>query len=74
VRDPRARRQACDRQASSEAGSLAPAAAGVAGALATVVAIGAPTDVVPNPWFARQTPVHAYDVLVLVASACWAAH
>ena len=31
--------------------------------------IGVPTDVIPNPAFGRQTPVHAYDVVVLVALA-----
>jgi hypothetical protein len=47
---------------------LLPAAAiGLVAAIGTVVIIGVPTDVIPNPLFGRQTPVHPYDVAVLIA-------
>ena len=47
---------------------LLPAAAiGLMAAIGTVVIIGVPTDVIPNPLFGRQTPVHPYDVAVLIA-------
>jgi hypothetical protein len=36
-------------------------------ALATALVIGIPTDVVPNPWFAREIGVRTLDVVVLVA-------
>jgi hypothetical protein len=39
---------------------------GVLAALGTAALIGVPTDIVPNPWFGRQTPVHPYDVVVLI--------
>jgi hypothetical protein len=48
---------------------LRPAAIGVLAALGTAAIIGVPTDVIPNPLFGRQTPVHPYDVAVLVALA-----
>lgn len=38
-----------------------------AGAVALV--IGIPTDVVPNPWFTRMTPVRVLDVAFLVGTA-----
>jgi hypothetical protein len=43
------------------------AGGGAVGALGTFLVIGVPTDVVANPWFGRQTPVRAFDVVVLVA-------
>jgi hypothetical protein len=46
---------------------LRAAGAGVLAALATLVIIGVPTDVVPNPWFHREVPVRPFDVAVLVA-------
>ena len=47
---------------------LLPAAAiGLMAAIGTVVIIGVPTDVIPNPLFGRQTPVHPYDLAVLIA-------
>jgi hypothetical protein len=48
---------------------LRPAAVGVLAALGTAAIIGVPTDVIPNPLFGRQTPVHPYDAAVLVALA-----
>jgi len=47
--------------------SLATAAIGVLAAIGTVAIIGVPTDVMPNPLFGRQTPVHPYDVALLIA-------
>jgi hypothetical protein len=43
------------------------AVAGFLAAIGTVAIIGIPTDVIPNPLFGRQTPVHPYDVAVLIA-------
>ena len=40
---------------------------GLLAAAGTAAIIGLPTDVIPNPVFGRQTPVHPYDVAVLVA-------
>jgi hypothetical protein len=42
---------------------------GALAALGTATIIGVPTDVIPNPLFGRQTPVHSYDVAVLIAPA-----
>jgi cytochrome bd-type quinol oxidase subunit 2 len=39
------------------------------GAALAALVVGIPTDVVPNPWFKRMTPVRALDVLFLVATA-----
>lgn len=39
----------------------------MAGALGTALLVGLPTDVIPNDWFGRMTPVRGYDVPVLVA-------
>lgn len=39
-------------------------AAGVA-----ALVIGVPTDVIPNPWFTRMTPVRTLDVLLLPPTA-----
>ena len=47
--------------------SLFTAAIGVLAGIGTVAIIGVPTDVIPNPLFGRQTPVHPYDVVVLIA-------
>jgi hypothetical protein len=47
--------------------SFPTAVLGVLAAFGTVAIIGVPTDVIPNPLFGRQTPVHAYDVAVLIA-------
>lgn len=44
-----------------------PASVGILAALGTAAIIGVPTDVIPNPWFGRQTAVHPYDVIVLIA-------
>jgi hypothetical protein len=44
---------------------IPPVGIGVLAALGTAALIGVPTDVIPNPWFGRQTPVHPYDVIVL---------
>jgi hypothetical protein len=41
----------------------------VLAAIGTAAIIGVPTDVIPNPLFGRNTPVHAYDVAVLIALA-----
>jgi hypothetical protein len=46
---------------------IGPIAVGAFAALGTAAILGVPTDVIPNPWFGRQLPVHAYDVAVLVA-------
>jgi hypothetical protein len=43
------------------------AAVGVLAAIGTVAIIGIPTDVISNPLFGRQTPVHPYDIAVLIA-------
>jgi hypothetical protein len=40
-----------------------------AGAVATALAIGIPTDVIPNPVFGRPVPVTAWSYPVLVATA-----
>ncbi len=40
-----------------------------AGALVTALLLGLPTDVIPNPWFGRMTPVEAYAVPVLAATS-----
>lgn len=45
------------------------AAAFVAGGVLTALLLGVPTDVVPNGWFGRMTPVEAYAVPVLVATS-----
>jgi hypothetical protein len=39
----------------------------VAGAIGTALLVGLPTDVIPNDWFGRMTPVRSYDLPVLVA-------
>lgn len=41
----------------------------VAGTVATALIAGVPTDVIPNGWFTRMTPVAPYDVPILVAVA-----
>lgn len=45
------------------------AAAFAAGAILTGLLLGIPTDVIPNPWFGRVTPVEDYAVPVLVATS-----
>jgi hypothetical protein len=42
------------------------AAAFAAGAVATALLLGLPTDVIPNDAFGRMTPVRAYDLPVLL--------
>jgi hypothetical protein len=42
---------------------------GIAGSLFTVLVIGIPTDVVPNPLFARMTPVRIQDYVFLALAA-----
>ena len=44
-------------------------AVGALGALVAGLAIGIPTDVVPNPWFTRMSEVRFLDVLFLAASS-----
>jgi hypothetical protein len=46
---------------------VGPAGVGILAAIGTAAIIGVPTDVIPNPWFGRQTPVHPYDAIVLIA-------
>jgi hypothetical protein len=41
----------------------------VVGAVLTALLLGVPTDVIPNGWFGRMTPVEAYAVPVLVATS-----
>lgn len=50
---------------------VVPRAAGatVAGAILTALLLGLPTDVIPNPWFSRMTPVEGFAVPVLVATS-----
>lgn len=38
---------------------------GLAGAGFTLAVVGGPTDVVPNPWFTRMTPVRTQDYVFL---------
>jgi hypothetical protein len=40
---------------------------GLSAAVGTALVIGIPTDVVPNPWFAREIAVRPFDVVTLVA-------
>jgi hypothetical protein len=47
--------------------ALRAAAIGMAGAVGTALLIGIPTDVIPNPWFGREIPVDAVDIIVLIA-------
>lgn len=49
--------------------TLPPRVYGVAAlsAVAVALVVGIPTDVVPNPWFTRMTPVRPLDVVFLVA-------
>lgn len=42
---------------------------GLAGALATVIVVGVPTELVPNPWFARMTPTRPQDYAILALTA-----
>lgn len=41
----------------------------VLGAALSALAMGLPTDVVPNSWFTRMTPVRPLDVVLLVLTA-----
>lgn len=45
--------------------------AGAAGgaAVLSALAMGVPTDVVPNPWFTRMTPVRPLDVVLLATTS-----
>ena len=45
------------------------AVAVVVGGALTALLLGIPTDVIPNPWFGRMTPVEDYAVPVLVATS-----
>jgi hypothetical protein len=45
------------------------AEAATAGAIASALLMGVPTDVVPNPWFTRMTPVRPLDVVLLGATS-----
>ena len=42
---------------------------GALGAGLSALAMGVPTDVVPNNWFTRMTPVRPLDVILLVLTA-----
>ena len=42
---------------------------GAAAAVVSALLMGTPTDVVPNPWFTRMTPVRPLDVVLLVLTA-----
>ncbi len=43
--------------------------AATAGAVVTALAIGLPTEIVPNPWFRRMMPVEWWNVPVWLATA-----
>ena len=45
------------------------AAAFVVGGVLTALLLGVPTDVIPNGWFGRMTPVEDYAVPVLIATS-----
>lgn len=45
------------------------ALAAVAGTLASVLILGIPTAVIPNPFFVRMTPTDAVNMVVLLVSA-----
>jgi hypothetical protein len=45
------------------------AAATAAGAIVAAAMLGLPTDVIPNPWFTRMTPVRPLDVVLLVLTS-----
>ena len=45
------------------------AAAFVVGGVLTALLLGVPTDVIPNGWFGRMTPVEDYAVPALVATS-----
>jgi hypothetical protein len=54
---------------SRDSGSIARAVGyGLAGALFTALVIGIPTDVIPNGFFTRMTPVRAQDYAFLVVT------
>ena len=42
---------------------------GIAGGIAAALLMGLPTDVIPNPWFTRMTPVRPLDVVLLALTA-----
>jgi hypothetical protein len=44
------------------------AATTILASVAVVVVIGVPTDVLPNPWFTRMTPVRPLDVVFLIVT------
>ena len=44
-------------------------AAAAGGAIVTALAIGLPTEIVPNPWFTRMIPVEWWNVPVWLATA-----
>jgi hypothetical protein len=43
--------------------------AAVAGAIVVALAIGLPTEIIPNPWFHRMMPVEWWNTPVLLATA-----
>lgn len=45
---------------------IAAALLGLLGATVGALAVGVPTDVVPNPWFTRMTPVRTQDYIFLI--------
>jgi hypothetical protein len=47
--------------------AIRPAAVGALAAVSTAAIIGVTTDVIPNPWFGRKTPVQGFEVAVVVA-------
>lgn len=44
-------------------------AVALAGSVLTLLVLGIPTAVVPNPWFIRMTPTESFNVAVWLASA-----
>ena len=40
----------------------------ILGSLAALVLVGLPTDILPNPWFTRMTPIRATDYLLWATS------
>jgi hypothetical protein len=45
---------------------IRPTAAGILAAAGTAALIGITTDVISNPWFGRKTPVHGFEVAVVI--------
>lgn len=45
------------------------ALSGLAAAVVAALLMGTPTDVIPNPWFTRMTPVRPLDIVLLVLTS-----